>query len=1015
MSTSIYPSGYDAFIDPPEPSAPGIPGTVLAVDHIDSHIQLIDAVKALQTHVGSDGETDPASIEQRLTAARGIADSAADASAAAASDAISAMDAAALSSSALADHAADTGAHDIASTLAAAIAAHASALDPHGMYALEADLGSAAILDAGTAVGDLVQVQTGGKLPALDGSDLINLPGGGGGGGDLTQAAADMLYAPIAKGVTNGDAHDHIGGDGTQIAYASLSGLPTLGTAAAAATGDFEAAGAVSTHNALAAAHGISAWGATLVDDADANTARSTLGLGTAATTASTAYEVAGAVGAHAGGTGVHTIGGVTGLQGALDAKAPTASPTFTGTVSGITKSMVGLGSVDNTSDAGKPVSTAQQTALNLKANLESPTFTGTVGGITAAMVGAPAGSGNSTGTNTGNETTTTIGALINAATSKTTPVDADRVGIWNSVSGLLEYLSWANLKTALSSVFPLLAGKSGGQTLTGDTASGGHLTLKATSHETQGLVRIDNGAVIREVASKEYVQATNGSMFTNGLGGLGDNTGMSGYAYDATDVPASVGVGSFRINVAQSARVGDQRIPIDSEKDYVLGIYAKSGDVGGANFNAANKQYLGIAMYDIDGNLIGSEHGIRYPGAAADTTLAADLNPGDATVTLTSASGWENVSASGNNRHFCWFGYVNSKGFTYPNYTYTRNTTKTLSGYTSLGAWPVGGISGNVVTLTSTWSGPALPAGAVIRPVAGGYNYLYAIISNETVPNAWTRYAVTVGGIPAATVGATRDAGNFRHGTATISLLHLVNYHGAADNNVRLAGISVSPIAKGNLESRIGVGASYKRLRDASLPDNGLAVEGKAGFGTTSPVAQVHAESTSEQFRAGYSSTQYYKSVTSSTGVTTITLVGTTPAATFSVSDATTNAVYPVFGVSKNCAGAGAAGIGARFDLKAKSSTTDDTLQASFLSISLSATHATRTNAAEIGTWDWTGYRAGFRCEADGTQVKTSVNGVSAVARASALTAEIPGDATRDELRLTELYNACKAFGIIN
>jgi len=58
---------------------------------------------------------------------------------------------------------------------------------------------------------------------------------------------------------------------------------------------------------------------------------------------------------------------------------APLASPTFTGTVSGVTKTMVGLGNVDNTSDANKPVSTAQQTALDLKAPLASPTFTGTV------------------------------------------------------------------------------------------------------------------------------------------------------------------------------------------------------------------------------------------------------------------------------------------------------------------------------------------------------------------------------------------------------------------------------------------------------------------------------------------------------------------------------------------------------------------------------------------------------------------------------------------------------------
>jgi len=70
------------------------------------------------------------------------------------------------------------------------------------------------------------------------------------------------------------------------------------------------------------------------------------------------------------------------------------ASPTFTGTVSGITKAMVGLGSADNTADTAKPVSTAQQTALNLKANLASPTFTGTVTVPTPAVAGAAATKG---------------------------------------------------------------------------------------------------------------------------------------------------------------------------------------------------------------------------------------------------------------------------------------------------------------------------------------------------------------------------------------------------------------------------------------------------------------------------------------------------------------------------------------------------------------------------------------------------------------------------------------------
>lgn len=72
----------------------------------------------------------------------------------------------------------------------------------------------------------------------------------------------------------------------------------------------------------------------------------------------------------------------------ALGTKAPTDSPTFTGTVSGVTKSMVGLTNVDDTSDVDKPISTATQSALDTKSPINSPTFTGTVSGITKSMVG---------------------------------------------------------------------------------------------------------------------------------------------------------------------------------------------------------------------------------------------------------------------------------------------------------------------------------------------------------------------------------------------------------------------------------------------------------------------------------------------------------------------------------------------------------------------------------------------------------------------------------------------------
>ena len=51
-----------------------------------------------------------------------------------------------------------------------------------------------------------------------------------------------------------------------------------------------------------------------------------------------------------------------------------------------LVKADVGLGSVDNTTDANKPISNAEQTALNLKAPLAAPAFTGVPTAPTAAV-----------------------------------------------------------------------------------------------------------------------------------------------------------------------------------------------------------------------------------------------------------------------------------------------------------------------------------------------------------------------------------------------------------------------------------------------------------------------------------------------------------------------------------------------------------------------------------------------------------------------------------------------------
>ena len=126
----------------------------------------------------------------------------------------------------------------------------------------------------------------------------------------------------------------------------TFAGTPTLPTGTIATT---QTAGDNSTAVATTAFVGTAV--SNLVDSAPA--------------TLNTLKELSDALGADANFS--------TTITNSLSLKAPLASPTFTGTVSGITKSMVGLENVDNTTDANKPVSTATQTSLDLKVNTSDP------------------------------------------------------------------------------------------------------------------------------------------------------------------------------------------------------------------------------------------------------------------------------------------------------------------------------------------------------------------------------------------------------------------------------------------------------------------------------------------------------------------------------------------------------------------------------------------------------------------------------------------------------------------
>jgi len=73
-----------------------------------------------------------------------------------------------------------------------------------------------------------------------------------------------------------------------------------------------------------------------------------------------------------------------------IDSKANLNSPTFTGTVNGISKSMVGLSNVDNTSDLAKPLSTAAQTLGATGSIIPIGALTFAVNQYTAPALAAP-------------------------------------------------------------------------------------------------------------------------------------------------------------------------------------------------------------------------------------------------------------------------------------------------------------------------------------------------------------------------------------------------------------------------------------------------------------------------------------------------------------------------------------------------------------------------------------------------------------------------------------------------
>jgi hypothetical protein len=317
------------------------------------------------------------------------------------------------------------------------------------------------------------------------------------------------------------------------------------------------------------------------------------------------------------------------------------------------------------------------------------------------------------------------------------------------------------------------------------------------------------------QAAPKQYVdnialseRSKGGGLVVNGSGYMGNITNFNnnGTTFVNSDHPPGAS-GSFLASTTPNVIINvDELIPIDVNKYYYVSAWARETVAG----TVGPTCYMGFQPIDVDGLGIGPSN-ISWQ-ANTTTTLAAPLNPGNTTVTLTSAANWNNAAGAATYlRSFLVWNYVDGTGYTWPSQTYSRNW------YTDL--WADGGISGNVITLKVPWAGPALAAGTSLSNGSASGTYMYTAWNNTPTPETWTwnsNFSSPLGG--GVKTGNGTFVSQFPYGTTKAKLVLLSNR--ASGSRTAWAGVSIveSPTKLALVKADVGL-ANVDNTSDVSKP----------------------------------------------------------------------------------------------------------------------------------------------------------------------------------------------------
>jgi len=207
--------------------------------------------------------------------------------------------------------------------------------------------------------------------------------------------------------------------------------------------------------------------------------------------------------------------------------------------------------------------------------------------------------------------------------------------------------------------------------------------------------------------------------------------------------------------------------IPINPDDTYRL-----SFDIKFAETDGSSSFYIALHPYDSDKKFISINTTLKSVSNVTDTTLAAAVKNGDTTVTLTDASKWYNSTVA----YRKYLGICNNLAWGY-------NRCAGNLRYSS--------ISGNVLTLASSWQLGSFAAGTKVSNFTDGNTYYYPYqVGHAGLPKEWKSISVTFKGL------------NVRFSTAYVYFNTLGYGHTYSMRNIKLENISRIQINSENTDT---------------------------------------------------------------------------------------------------------------------------------------------------------------------------------------------------------------------